>query len=331
MSKTGKISKKFKSFVAKTKGSPKVGKSVSDTSIVLNLEKSDFPQNFEFVEADPSLGPALQARENLANYRTFLETTPENPKEHYDVVYMTMSKAFSEITDKTATLQAQLEKSKKGLEEIDEQVKQKEDEKSQLEKKVKELNGETRNLKVELHKLKEEAESLQKQIKATDRYKFNLNRFYLYYEEMVSKKMIGALKNDKSKLETEKLKRQLEHVKVEVEANKKEMEKEILESEESVKKLTCLIKLQEKKEKEASPQKKQAVVEEEEPQTATFVINDNVKVSQEEIKQLKFMISAIQTENQQLTQERDSKMMDIDCISQENLGLKQIIRQMTEG
>ena len=122
----------------------------------------------------------------------------------------------------------------------------------------------------------------------------------------------------------------MEATKLNYSNEKIKLEEEIQKCDTKVKDLTSKAKKADQIEKSLANKPKQDVYENE-PQKAAFVINDNVKVSNEEIKQLKFMVTSIQQENEQLIKERDSKMMDVDCVMQENLGLKQIIRKITEG
>ncbi|OHS96417.1 hypothetical protein TRFO_37432 [Tritrichomonas foetus] len=322
------IGNKFKNFVAKTQIKSHVSKSTSDPTMEMSDE---VPEKFVFVPADTSLDMPLQARENLANFRTFLESSPESPNLSYDVVYQTMSHAFSDLTNKTADLQTTLGKSKASAAELDEKLRQGENESSILEKKVRELNGEVRNLKVNYHNLKERREKLESFLNRTNDYKKVLHSLCLQREEILSQALRGNSKAEDTHRETERLQAELEKWKREAEENEQKLACEVTESESRVRSLTNKAKLIEAREKQpkkapASPQQ-----DEESKRGATYVIEDNVRISQAEIKQLRTMIQAIKKENAELNEERESKMMDIDCISQENLGLKQLIRQMTEG
>jgi hypothetical protein len=53
---------------------------------------------------------------------------------------------------------------------------------------------------------------------------------------------------------------------------------------------------------------------------SAFVIEDRVKISEEDTETLRFVI-----------EEGNDRMMDVDCLMQENIGLKQLIRQISEG
>ena len=63
----------------------------------------------------------------------------------------------------------------------------------------------------------------------------------------------------------------------------------------------------------------------------SYVIEDTVKISNQEVVGLQFMINQLEKENKQLHILIESKKDDIKCLSDENLGLKEIIREMTEN
>jgi hypothetical protein len=67
------------------------------------------------------------------------------------------------------------------------------------------------------------------------------------------------------------------------------------------------------------------------PDVSAYVIDDRVRISGEDTERLQFMITELEKENEELLQSQSDKMADIDCLMQENLGLKQLIRQLTEG
>jgi hypothetical protein len=67
------------------------------------------------------------------------------------------------------------------------------------------------------------------------------------------------------------------------------------------------------------------------PDVSAFVIDDKVRISIEDTETLQFMITELDKENELLVEWRNDIMSDIDCLMQENLGLKQIIRQLSEG
>ena len=46
---------------------------------------------------------------------------------------------------------------------------------------------------------------------------------------------------------------------------------------------------------------------------------------------MRSMVEQIEAENRALEEEYESKQMDIDCLIQQNLGLKQIIRDIVEN
>ncbi|KAK8866676.1 hypothetical protein M9Y10_009643 [Tritrichomonas musculus] len=323
--KNSSFSNKIKNFVEKTKLQHVVKNDHSS-------ETDDTPmtEKFVFTPADQNLEKSFQARENLANFKRFLDSHPDDPMEAFQLVQQSLLDAFAELADKTVVLKTKLENSQISNKEIDAQIKEKEEIRLNLERQVRNNNGEIRQLKIQYHALKDETENINNQLKKTEKYKMEKNKFSLLYQDLLSQKLQGKSNYEQSKIETSKLEKELESAKLQFDEQKIKMEEEVQKSETQVKDLANKAKKADQIEKSLASKPKQENVEKE-PKKTAFVINDNVKVSNEEIKQLKLMIESIQRENNHLTEERNSKMMDIDCIMQENLGLKQIIRKMTEG
>lgn len=325
--KNASFSNKFKNFVEKTKlqHSQK-----SNTDHESEIDENPVYEKFDFIPADTHLEKSFQARENLANFKRFLDSHPDDPMEAFHIASKSLFEAFADLTDKTANLKTKLENSKISNQEIDGQIKEKESIRLDLERKVRNNNAQIRQLKIYMHSLKDETDLLNSQLKQTDNYKKEKNKFSLLYEDLLSEKLLGKSSIEQSKIETSKLEKDLEAAKLQFNEQKIKIDEEVQKSEILVKDLTNKAKKADQIEKSLANKPKQEAYEEE-PKKNAFVINDNVKVSNEEIKQLRYMVASIQQENNLLTEERNSKMMDIDCIMQENLGLKQIIRKMTEG
>lgn len=321
------FSNKLKIFVEKTK-LQHAQKNQNDHES--EIEDNQVIEKFEFTPADPHLEKSFQARENLANFKRFLDSHPDDPMPAFQVVQKTLFEAFADLTDKTANLKTKLENSKISDQEIDGQIKEKEGIRLDLERQVRNNNTQIRQHKILIHSLKDETELLNKQLEHTENYKKERNKFSLLYEDLLSQKLLGNSNFEQSKIETSRLEKELETANLQFKDQKNKLEEEVQKSESLVKDLTNKAKKADQLEKSLANKPKQEAFEKE-PKKTAFVINDNVKVSNEEIKQLRYMVASIQQENNQLIEERNSKMMDIDCIMQENLGLKQIIRKMTEG
>lgn len=325
--KNGSFSNKFKNFVEKTKLQHAQKNNTDHES---EIEERPIVEKFVFTPADSHLEKSFQARENLANFKRFLDSHPDDLMEVFQVVQKSLFGAFADLADKTTNLKMKIENSRISDQEIDGQIKEKENIRLDLERQVRNNNAEIRQLKIQIHALKDEADSLNNQLKRTEKYKMEKNRFSLLYEDLLSEKLLGNSNIERSKIETDKLEKDLESEKLQFKEQKSQLDEDIQKSESLVRNLTNKAKKVDQIEKSLANKPKQEAYNEE-PKKTAYVINDNVKVSNEEIRQLRFMVDSIQMENNQLTEERNSKMMDIDCIMQENLGLKQIIRKMTEG
>jgi chromosome segregation ATPase len=131
---------------------------------------------------------------------------------------------------------------------------------------------------------------------------------------------------------TVSLQEELDRLKIEIEGQGQQFEMELANSQSRVRDLTLEAKKAELEEKRAKIQakKKKLLPLFLTPDVSAFVIEDRVKISEEDTETLRFMIDALQEENAQLIEERNERMMDVDCLMQENIGLKQLIRQLSE-
>lgn len=325
------FTQKFKDFVEKKNLSHQQRTNASTEQEVDEKPTPDEgpKEQFVFIPADKSLDIVLQTRENLGNFKSFLESKPDDPTLNYDAVYQTLSQAFGELTNDISQSQERYDQSLEESKELEKEINEKEKIRNSLEKQIRELNYQVRQLKSELFSLKEETELFESKLESTKHYKSTRNKLGLLYQDLLSQKIAGNSLYENSKMETQRLEELLQRKKKILEETTKQSDNEIQKSEVKIKSLTNEAKRADQREKEL--QSKPKVDSYVDDSSNTFIIDDNVKVSPEEIKQLKLMVESIQQENANLIAERDSKMMDIDCIMQENLGLKQIIRKMTEG
>ncbi|KAH0790550.1 hypothetical protein GPJ56_005539 [Histomonas meleagridis] len=283
-----------------------------------------------FTKADTSLPLAQQAKENFKNFKKYLDSNPPDPASDYDHVYQTMSHAFSDWTNQVTTLEANISDLSAQIGICEEKIKEKENQKSQLEKQLSELSNE-KNLK--LRELKE-----QKLITSRIEVRNQISPLKLQINDLINEfnNISGKLQVNKELLskeleKTDHLQKHFDDLEMKIKEQEDNVRTEIERSEAEIKKLKDQAKkveiiVPEQIEPKQTKRRRSSNYQEAE----TFVIKDNVKVSQEEINTLKYMISEIQKENDKIKKERDSKMVDIDCLLQENIGLKQMIRDITE-
>ncbi|KAH0795153.1 hypothetical protein GPJ56_000996 [Histomonas meleagridis] len=295
-------------------------------------EKSDSPESSEtptFTKADTSLPLSQQAKENLINFKKYLEKNPPDPSSDYDHVYQTMSHAFSDWTNNVTTLQSEISELSVKRNEYEEKINEKEKEKSQLEKQLSELSIEKKKKTRELEEKKSDILKLEDQKNQNFKLKTQIENLTTQFNELLEKLQARKDVYEKEKEKTTQIQNHCDDVEKKVHEKEDSVQSDIEKDDAELKEL-----MNQAKKTEIIPEIETKQTNKKQPtgpqEVETYVINDNVKVSQEEINGLKYMISEIQRENEEITIERDSKMMDVDCILQENLGLKQIIREMTE-
>lgn len=329
--------KKKKGFASKLKNMMKRGKGPGEGPRTSEQGPETEVPVFQFTPAPSSLDIMQQARENLTNFKAYIETNPPSASEAYDVVSATMSRAFSEFTNRTVELGINLDKARTAAEDIVGTLQEKEQRKEELKKRINELIAEKRTLNRELEGLQQQGGDVEGKIAEAKRQKGVLGQTKAEFEE--AEKKVGEEKAEleKEQQKTAEMEAKLKDLRERFARIDQEVEEELNASEARVKELTARARQAEQNERQAQMEReKQMKVEKQakpkaKQEVSTFVINDNVKVSQEEINQLRFMVKALSEQVAELESEKESKMMDIDCLMQENNGLKQIIRSMTEG
>ena len=326
-----------KGFASKLKNMVKRGKVPGEVPRTSDQSADTKVPVFQFTPAPSTLDIMQQARENLTNFKSFIETGPPSASEEYDVVSATMSRAFSEFTNRTVELGIKLDKARTAAEDIVGQLKEKEQRKEELKKRIDQIIAEKRSLNRELEELQHQGGDVEGKIAEAKRQKGVLGEKKAEVEELSKKISDGKENLEKEKSKSAEMEAKLKELRERFARIDQEVEEELNASEARVKELTAKARQAEQAERQVQMEReKQMKVEKkakpkQKAEVATFVINDNVKVSQEEINQLRFMVKAISEQVAELESEKESKMMDIDCLMQENNGLKQIIRAMTEG
>lgn len=296
-------------------------------------EETPDGQDNVFVEADQSMDMMAQARQNLNSFKRYIETNPPDARIHFGVVFQTMTKAFSDITNKGAEIEIKIQESKTQAEEFDTKIEAQEKTKAEIEKTLTELTGQIRTKKNEINKIQAKNDKLEQTILLHKKAKVRVNQLLLKYEDQLSSLNEHTAILEKEKETTAKLVQQLDDAQDAFRCKKIEIENEIKQSEQSLRELVTKVKqvdaVEQKEKAITAATPKKVVIAAPPPEKSTFVIEDNVKVSHSEIDGLRRMIYDIQVENDTLQEELDSKKMDVDCLMQENLGLKQVIREMS--
>lgn len=303
-----------------------------------NEAKTEAP-GVVFQEAPPDLDLFTTARINLKNFKEYFEQTQENAFEPYQIVNASLSKAYSNLTNKASELLLEKEHHTKDMESVQADIAQ---QKESLERENKEIS----ELKEKQNKLHERNSELKKKIENQRGKNTDSSKYKVTLAELQEK-----LKNLQSTVEKKQkdLEALTEHNKKiidEYDACKKKLSgkqefatSELLKSEQLVKDLQTQAKKieQEREAQKLKAEQKKSVhmssrrVSMTERKTETFIIQDNLQLSNTELETLRSLTSQIQKENDELNEEYESKKMDVDCLIQQNLGLKQILRDMLEG
>jgi chromosome segregation ATPase len=284
-----------------------------------------------FVSADPSLDLMIQARENLTAFKAYLEHDPSDSGRHYDIVAQTMSRACSQFTNRTAELEIKLAEARAGAMDIEAQERAILDKKRDYAADIDRLASEEERLRVELDFLLDAEKAMSDQIDSQKSIEETVSavKAELRQIEDQNRLLADVLNNETRK--TAALSQELAQLEAQVRAANKDFEVEIEQYQAKIKELAVVAKAAEEREVRAVEAKKKPSEPAPKQKTETFVIHDTVRISEEEMEHLAFMVRALGEDNERLGAELYSKMMDVDCLMQENKGLKQLLREMVES
>jgi DNA repair exonuclease SbcCD ATPase subunit len=327
----GSISSKLRSIIKKGKNTSRDGLPTED----------ELPAETEPVEPCPfqlassSLDVMVQARENLANFRIYLEEDPIDSFACYRKVSQSMARAFSEFTNRTADLKVQLGKAETAATDFDQPLQENQSQKAQLTAELQAAREETQKLRESLTRINTQKSVLDREISEFKALKRTVKQIQ-QRESLLRQKIADyAAALEKETVATGELEGQLAFQREHESDSGAALREELQQSEARIRELMTKAKKADTEEKEIQAKLQQRksvpVVPPPTEKPSTFLIRDTVRISQGEVDNLIFMIKAIRKENAELTNDRNSKMVDIDCLMQENLGLKQLIRQISES
>jgi hypothetical protein len=324
--KKAELGSKFKSMIRRR--SKTVGPGTDDSETTRGPPIPD--AIFQF--ASNALDPIVQARENLRNFRAFLEEDPIDPVSILMGVTQSFSGALTTLRNRTADLQSKLMEAQTAATDLDDQESQNKARKKEYAIHLADLRDEKAALLRVVEQLRLESERLERDIAVGKALK---KRVHQNNDVFTSH---GTLLADLEKqlaqesAHTVSMQVEVDRLKIEIEGQGQQFELELANSQARVRDLTIEAKKAELDEKRAKVQakKKKFLPLFLTPDVSAFVIEDRVKISDDDIETLRFMIDALQEENAQLIEERNEGMMDVDCLMQENIGLKLLIRQLSE-
>ena len=298
------------------------------------------PPGVSFEEASPDLDVFTQARMNLRSFKDYFSQTDIDAINHYQIVAASVSKAFANLTNKSAELELEKATHEKDMKSLLEDIKKQKGELQTSTEMVDEMKSRSEFLKSRhsdlQNQLDELTDTVSKRMDIKTKYDLAASEYDKLLAEFNEKKKILEDKkrvNEESSKEYEETKKALEEKQAKVDAELAESEQRVKELQAKAKKLEQEQEEAKRKAKELEKKKaskgKRRVSMAEKP-VETYVIQDNLSVSNQEIEGLRMMVEQIEAENKALTEEYESKQMDIDCLQQQNLGLKQIIRGIVE-
>jgi chromosome segregation ATPase len=326
--KKAEFGSRFKSMIRRR--SKPDGTVFSDDSEPVRSASMPEP-GFQF--ASTTLDPTVQARENLVNFKAFLESDPSDPFADLLGVSQSFSGALATLRLRTDDFQAKLTEAQAASIDLDDQESTYEAHKMQFAIRLADLRDEKAALLRVAEQLRQEGERLEGQIAAGKAMKKSVRQNNDALTSYCTR--LGDL--EKQLIEecahTVFLQQEVDRLKLEIEGQGQHFELELASSQARVRDLTLEAKRGELEEKRAKMQakKKKLLPLLLTPDVSAFVIEDKVKISDEDTGTLRFMIGALTEENKEMIQERDDAMMDVDCLMQENIGLKLLIRQLSEG
>jgi hypothetical protein len=239
-----------------------------------------------------------------------------------------MSRACSEFTNRTAELQIRIDQARTAASDIIAQeesiVRQKDDfcvQISAAESEESQLRIDLASLNSNAMALESAAETGEAQEKEFDDIRREYSIWKERHEALVAEYESAAARTKELAREESELRELLQTQSSGGEAEVAQVEARIRELAATVKVITARPEQPQKADEAAAPQ----------AELPAFVIQDTVHVSGGERRHLAAMVAALEEENAALAGEANSRMMDIDCLMQENLGLKQIIREIAEN
>jgi chromosome segregation ATPase len=291
------------------------------------------PNECLFQPASSSLDIMLQARENLIVFRTYLESDPTDSQGCYDVVYQTMSRAFSQFTNRTAELEGKLLEAQTAANDFSGQEQLTRQRRASFLDRLAALEAAAAGVRPEIDAAHEETSRLEAEIRGGKERKRRLAEGRRAYDGLQVQLAAAEAEFVRQKEATRRRQQDLADVRRAVERQARELEDELAASDARIRELTVRVKQVEAEDREVQLVKRRTspTPAKDGPKQSTYVINDSVRVSQQELEQLRFMVEAIQAENEKLAEQVESRMMDADCLLQENCGLKQVIRLIVEG
>jgi DNA repair exonuclease SbcCD ATPase subunit len=286
-----------------------------------------------FTLSSNNLDATAKARENLRNFKLHLERNPSDPLEDLMSVIDNFSSALTSLRHRTADLQSKLAEAQAAAADLETQESQYSTRKRALAANLAVLRQEEALLLPESARLQREGE----------RMRTDLARSKALKKAVAQKtddlNSIGVLDSSMSTdfasqtARTGQLQSELNQLQLAFELHGQQVDADLAESQRQIRDLTIQAKQVEIEATQAKvrARNKKLVPVMLTPDVSAFVIDDRVRISDDDSETLRFMIGALQKENERLIEERDDTMMDMDCLMQENIGLKQIIRQLSES
>ena len=298
----------------------------SPFTFINKLIQEDQPQSV-FVPADKSLDIVVQAQDNLDNFQIYLNSNDIYESTGFPFVSESLTQALTLLAKNNSDTQIKVKETKQKLDDLNEKVAEKIALKEEALKKQ-EANEQTiKNIKIAIQDNQSQLQIAAKKIELIRKARLNYFRMQMQQDDLRihSKQLHDRIQDTKTKLDSYNL--YLSMRKGTISREELKLTDELAQTEEKIRTLLLQIKDLEAKQKLLPPKSPPP-----QPKTTTeksmFVINDNVSVSREEIDDLQYMVTALNAKNEQLLAEKESLMMDMDCLLQENMGLKQIIRSV---
>jgi hypothetical protein len=324
MKKASEIGSRFKTMIMKhTEASP----DRSEPEIPPPLPSPVFDL------APPSLDLASQALQNLQNFKSYLELAQSDGPKYFPSVAESFSQALTFLRNRTSDRASQLSEAKTAASDFEEQESRNRALKMEYSDQLGALQAEEGCLRAQLEDLRRGGIELQKEIATGKALKRSTRAARSDFEGLTTKLKLLEEELAKEVEKTAVLSAELTEMMIQADSQKQQLELALESCEARVRELKARARTQEVEREQVKTLGKKKKLEPLllTPDVSAYVIDDRVKITGEDIETLRFMIEALEKENAELAEAEQEKMTDIDCLMQENLGLKQLIRSSTEG
>jgi chromosome segregation ATPase len=326
MKLTGGLGSRFKTMIMKCTDSPSE-RSESESA------PPPPPSAPIFDLAPGSLDLAKQALQNIESFKSYLEIPQADGRKYFPAVGQSFSGGLTWLRNRTADRASQLAEAKTAASDFEGQELRNRALEEEYRRELEALEREEASLRAELEDLRRAGAGIEAEIATGKALKKSVRTGFDDFTSLSAR--LSALEADfvRETATAAATFSELNELKMQAESQRQQLDLALSSCQSRVRELTFRARRADVDSAQAKGAAKRKKLEPLllTPDVSAFVIDDRVRISIEDAEKLRFMIEALEKENEELTEVQNDKMADIDCLGQENLGLKQLIRQLTQG